>query len=156
MACSARKASSATRLPPFMSDDARAVGPIAVAPERLTLQDRVEMADQQQTWATTLAAVGRDQVPRTLHLRGHVDPACFEAERAKFARVDLTHRAHAGEVLGGARHVHRLGQQLERGVGAPIDGGCDPLFRGGRSRVGGAGRRAVPVRNSDRRTRVAW
>ena len=99
------------------------------------------MADQQQTWATTLAAVGRDQMPRTLHLRGHVDPACLEAERAKFASVDLTHRAHAGEVFGGALHVHRLGQQFERCVGASIDGGCDPLFHGGRSRVSGADRK---------------
>ena len=76
----------------------------------------------EQTWTIALARVGRYQMPCALHLRGNVDPACFEAEGAKFSRVDLTHGAYAGEVFGGALHVHRLRQQFERRVGAPIDG----------------------------------
>ena len=80
-------------------------------------------------------------MPRALHLRGSVDPACFEAEGAKFSRVDITHGAYAGEVFGGALHVHRLRQQFERRVGAPIDGSGNPLFQGGWSRMRGADRK---------------
>ena len=63
---SARTASSAIRLPPFMSAGAAAVAAVAFAAERLALQHRVEVPDQQQAGRSVAPGVRRDEVAAAL------------------------------------------------------------------------------------------
>ena len=122
---------------------AGAVGAIALAPEGLALQHGVEMADQQQP-RTVAATVRRDEMPAALHPGRQFDPACRESQRLQFARVDRADRAHAGQVLGRARHVHRFFEQADGCVELAVDLRNDLCFGGLQWR--GAGRRRAAQR----------
>jgi len=87
----------------------------------------VQMAEQQHALALT-ALVRRDQVPRTLHRRRHVDPARLESQSIQFAPIDLAHGAHPFGIQGAAVDAHRFLEQLHCRWRALFDGSDDALF----------------------------
>jgi len=91
------------------------------------LEHRVQMPEQEHALART-AFVCRDQVPRTLHSRRHVDPASREAQSIQFGPIYLAHGAHAFGIQGATVDAHRFLQQLQRRGCALLDGSDDPSF----------------------------
>jgi hypothetical protein len=85
----------------------------ALAAEWLAGEHRVHVAEQQQPLASRAAGL-RHQVPRTLHLRRHLDPARLEADRPELLGESVARRAHARDVFRRAFDVHDALQQRFR------------------------------------------
>ena len=121
--CNARRASMAIALPDFMSDDPLPYARAAFAAERLALQNRVEVADDQEARPFRAAVLGHE-VARAAHLR-LIHPPRLEAHRVQLGGVELADAPHTVVVLRGARDVDRARKQVDGGLAALVDGGQD-------------------------------
>ena len=108
---------------------AAAVAQTALTPERLSLEDGVEVADEKQALPPGARSFGQ-QVPGAVD-RGLVDPLRREAQRLELRRVEVGEAAHTGVVLGGAHDVHRPGEEVDGPLPVLVDETDDLLFGGG-------------------------
>src|SRR5512135_1890084 len=85
-----------------------------------TLQHRVEVPDQEDSLAHRALPL-RDEVPRPVHLRGHLLPPHLEPEPIELRPEDLPDPPHPSEVLGGAVDVDDAFEKLDRLLPKVVD-----------------------------------
>jgi hypothetical protein len=93
----------------------------------LLLEDRIHVAEKQHAPSLRAFALG-DEVPRTLHFRRHLGPACLETQGLELGGESLSDVANAFRVESSAVGAHYALQERHRVGGALLDGRDDALL----------------------------